>query len=85
MVGYFPKPEFEERWRKVHDAMGCAGHDVALVWGKTAGTYERSGDVVYLTDFYSTQSGHEPDSALWNARSYSGLIPTSINQNPWAH
>jgi len=71
---YFPISEYEERWEKVHAAMKRHGHEVALIWGKTSGVYERAGDMIYLTNFFSTHSGQEPDTALWNARSYSCVI-----------
>jgi len=70
----FPLEEFEERWARTHAHMAKKGYDVAVVWGKTSGVYERSGDVLYLTNFYSTHSGQEPDTALWNGRSYSAVI-----------
>jgi Xaa-Pro aminopeptidase len=50
------------------------GYEVAVVWGKTAGVYERAGDMLYLTNFFSTHSGQEPDTALWNGRSYGAVI-----------
>src|SRR5262249_51409939 len=45
-----------------------------VVWGKTSGVYERAGDTLYLTNFFSTHSGQEPDTVLWNARSYNAII-----------
>ncbi len=70
----FPLEEYEERWKRVHQHMKTQGHEVAVVWGKTSGVYERAGDVLYLTNFFSTHSGQEPDTALWNARSYCAVI-----------
>lgn len=58
---YFPKEEYEERWRRVHDVMKARGHEHVVVWGRSAGTYERCGDVLYLTNFYSTLSGQGLD------------------------
>jgi len=50
------------------------GYSYALLWGKTGGTYERAGDVLYLANYYSTHSGHEPDSKLWNGRAFSAIL-----------
>lgn len=70
----FPLEEYEARWERVHEAMQRKGYDVAVVWGKTSGVYERAGDTLYLTNFYSTHSGQEPDTVLWNGRSYNAII-----------
>ena len=70
----FPLEEFEARWQRVHDEIARKGYEAAVVWGKTSGVYERSGDMLYLTNFYSTHSGQEPDTELWNGRSYSAAI-----------
>jgi Xaa-Pro aminopeptidase len=71
---YFPQAEYEERWARVHAEMKRRGHGIALVWGKTSGVYERAGDMLYLTNYFSTHSGQEPDSELWNARGFSCVI-----------
>ena len=70
----FPLDEYEERWRRAYAHMKDKGYEVAVVWGKTSGVYERAGDVLYLTNFFSTHSGQEPDTVLWNGRSYSAVI-----------
>ena len=61
MSRYFSIEEYHDRWKKVQAAMKKKGYDYALIWGKTGGTYERSGDILYLANYYSTHSGHEPD------------------------
>ena len=66
--------EYEERWTKVQDAMKRKGYEVALIWGKTSGVYERAGDMIYLANFFSTHSGQEPDTVLWNARGFSCIV-----------
>ncbi len=58
---YFPQEEYEERWRAVYAVMKARGYDTAVVWGRSGGTYERCGDVLYLTNFYSTVSGQGQD------------------------
>lgn len=70
----FPLEEYEARWERVHKAMQGKGYDVAVVWGKTSGVYERAGDTIYLTNFFSTHSGQEPDTVLWNGRSLNAVI-----------
>lgn len=71
---YFPKEEYEDRWKRVYKDMAKRGYDAAVVWGRSAGSYDRSGDVLYLTNFYSGHSGHEYDTPLWQARSYAAVI-----------
>ena len=70
----FPLEEYEARWERAHAAMRSKGYEVAVVWGKTSGVYERAGDIVYLTNFFSTHSGQEPDTVLWNGRSYGAVV-----------
>jgi Xaa-Pro dipeptidase len=74
MEMYFPKDEYQERWRRVYEEMSARGYDAAVVWGRSGGTYERCGDVLYLTNFYSTHSGHEQDTKIWSARSFACVI-----------
>ncbi|MBI2469561.1 MAG: aminopeptidase P family protein [Candidatus Rokubacteria bacterium] len=65
---YFPQAEYEGRWRRVYEVMKARGYETAVVWGRSAGTYERCGDVLYLTNFYSTLSGQGLDrSAAFSA------------------
>ena len=70
----FPLDEYEARWQRVHDEMQKKGYELAVVWGKTSGVYERAGDVLYLANFFSTHSGQEPDTVLWNGRAYSAVL-----------
>jgi Xaa-Pro dipeptidase len=70
----FPLEEYEARWARVHDAMAAKGYEAAVVWGKTSGVYERAGDILYLANFFSTHSGQEPDTVLWNGRAYGAVI-----------
>ena len=81
---YFPKDEYEDRWRHVHANMKAKGYDAAVVWGRSAGSYDRCGDVLYLTNFYSGHSAHEYDTPIWQARSYAAVI-LQQGQTPELH
>lgn len=70
----FTLDEYETRWKRVYAELRRRGYGTAVVWGKSAGTYERSMDVLYLTNFYSSHSGQEPDTPVWQARSFAGVI-----------
>jgi Xaa-Pro aminopeptidase len=71
---YFPLSEYHARWKRVHKEMKKRKYQVAIVWGKTAGSYERAHEILWLTNFFSEHSGQEPDSLLWNARGFSCAI-----------
>lgn len=73
---YFPQEEYENRWKRVRKLMADRGYEVAVIWGRTGGTFERSGNVVYLANYYSTQSGQMPDNNLNVACAISSLILT---------
>jgi Xaa-Pro aminopeptidase len=76
---YFPREEYEERWRRVYEEMRARGFDTAVVWGRSAGTYERCGNVLYLTNYYSSQSGHEEDTETWMGVSFAAVIMSGGN------
>ena len=71
---YFPQEEYEARWKKLEARMAASGYEIAIIWGKTAGTFERSMETAYLTNFFSSHSGQEPDSPLFNARAFCAVI-----------
>ena len=72
---YFSQDEYERRWKAVYDSMAEKGYETAVIWGKTAGNYERHGDLLYLTNYYSNLSGHSLDvEGHQQARSYGAVI-----------
>ncbi|HLB06315.1 MAG TPA: M24 family metallopeptidase [Alphaproteobacteria bacterium] len=71
---YFPTSEYHARWKKLEREMKRRKYELALIWGKTAGSYERALETLWLTNFFSEHSGQEPDSPLWNARGYCCVI-----------
>lgn len=71
---YFPRDEYEERWRRVRAAMQEQGFEWALIWGRSGGTFERYTDILYLSNYYSSQSGHEYDSESWMGVSFSAML-----------
>ena len=46
------------------------GYDVAVVWSRSGGTYDRCGDVLYLSNYVSTESGQNQLTAA--RRNYLG-------------
>ena len=71
--------------------MAAKGYDAAVVWGRTGGTYERHGDIVYLLNYYSNQSGQVWDrfhedlnaSAISSAILRPGEPPELVADEPW--
>lgn len=70
---YFPSDEYEARWDRVSNEMAQRGFDVALVWSRSAGGYEKFADVFYLTHYYSNQSG-QADEDAWLGVGFAALI-----------
>jgi Xaa-Pro aminopeptidase len=54
---YFPLDEYRERWRRVDQALRAHSLDVAVVWSRSAGTYDRCADLLYLANYYGNQPG----------------------------
>ncbi len=73
MTLFFPVEEYEGRWRRVSDEMAARGFEVALVWSRSAGGYEKFADVFYLTHYYSNQSG-QADEDDWIGVGFAALI-----------
>ena len=81
---YFPLEEYEDRWQRVRDEMARRGVEIAVVWGQTAGNYERAMEITWLSNHYSEYSGADPDSRAWNARSY-GCVILERGKEPELH
>lgn len=56
---YFPKEEYEQRWSRLHAEMEQRGFDVAVVWQRSGGTYDRAGNVWYLSNYAAQNIGQE--------------------------
>lgn len=85
MLGrFFPNEEYEERWQKVEQEMKRRGYEVAVVFGRSGGTNDRAGDVLYLTNFFSTASGQGYDSQLFHGRSFNSVL-LRVGEKPELH
>ena len=74
MEMYFPPQEYEKRWRQVDEGMQCRGLDAAVVWGRSAGGFERCADLLYLTSYYGTHSGQGLDTPVSTARGIGAVL-----------
>ena len=81
---YFPKEEYESRWSRVEEEMARRGFETALVWGRTASTFDRAGDVLYLANYFSTKVGQGFDAGAHNARAYAAVL-LQRGQTPELH
>jgi Xaa-Pro dipeptidase len=59
---FFPRSEYEDRWQRVAQAMAEKGYDNLLIWQRGAGTFDRVGDVYWLTNFVMNGTGQDPPS-----------------------
>lgn len=56
---YFPKEEYEQRWARLEEEMARRGFDVAVIWQRSGGTYDRAGNVWYLSNYAAANIGQE--------------------------
>jgi Xaa-Pro aminopeptidase len=54
---YFPIDEYEQRWHRCDEALRACGLETAVVWSRSAGTYDRCADLLYLANYYGNQPG----------------------------
>ncbi len=70
----FSSQEYADRWSRVSASMAERGLDVTVVWGRTASTFDRAGDVIYLTNYFSSKVGQGFDAPPFNARAYCAVV-----------
>jgi hypothetical protein len=54
---FFSLEEYAQRWHRVQQAMQQRGLDLVVVWSRSAGTYDRCADLLYLANYYGNQPG----------------------------
>jgi Xaa-Pro dipeptidase len=59
---FFSREEYQARWDKVAQAMDAQGYENLLIWQRGAGTFDRLGDVYWLTNFVMNGTGQDPPS-----------------------
>jgi Xaa-Pro dipeptidase len=64
---FFAPEEYRARWARVDQAMAAGGYDHLLIWQRGAGTFDRVGDVFWLTNFVMNGSGQDPASEAYGA------------------
>jgi Xaa-Pro aminopeptidase len=69
---YFSPDEYTRRWAGVQAEMARRDHDVAVIWGRSAGSHDHCGDVLFLANHYANSAGL--DSAVYRARSFAAVI-----------
>ncbi|WP_282604338.1 M24 family metallopeptidase [Pelagibius sp. Alg239-R121] len=87
----FSSSEYESRWKRADRALAAEGLEAAVVWGRTASTFDRAGDVIYLTNYFSSKVGQGFDAPPFAARAYCAVIlrrgaePVLIADDPDVH
>lgn len=71
---YFSLSEYERRWAEIYRAMDSHGAEAAVVWGRSGGTYDRAGDILYLTNYYGNNSGQGYDNPYTHTRAFSAAV-----------
>jgi Xaa-Pro dipeptidase len=56
----FSKEEYVARWERVQAAMTAAGYENLIVWQRSASTYDKIGNVYWLTNFVTNGTGQDP-------------------------
>jgi Xaa-Pro dipeptidase len=88
---YFPRQEYENRWHRVQQQMRARNLPAAVVWGRSGGTYDRAGDVLYLTNYYGNNSGQGYDNPHTQCRAFSAVLlqegeePELVIDDSWPH
>jgi Xaa-Pro aminopeptidase len=80
---YFPRDEYVERWARLEAELKRTGYDAAVLWQRTGGSYDRAGDVWYLSGYASHSSGQEPSSNSVG-RSFAALL-VRVGHEPELH
>jgi len=57
---FFGRDEYLARWTRVQAAMSSAGYENVIVWQRSASTYDKVGNVYWLTNFVSNGTGQDP-------------------------
>jgi len=81
---FFPDDEYHARWAAVEAEMKRRGLEAAVVFGRSGGTNDRCGDVLYLTNFFSTASGQGYDSPIFEGRSFNSVL-LRVGETPELH
>ena len=50
------------------------GIEIAVVWGKTSASFDRAGDIIYLTNYFSGTTGQGTDISTHRARTFCAVI-----------
>jgi len=79
----FSRAEYEARWARVKAEMVRRGLGVAVVWGKTASSFDRAGDVLYLTHYFSTKVGQGFDAAPFSAGPFARSYCVRVRFQSW--
>lgn len=88
---FFSQIEYEERWARTLDAMRAQDLETVVIWGRTASTFDRAGDVIYLSNYFSSKVGQGFDAGPFNARAYCAVIlrqgdsPILVADDPDVH
>ncbi len=81
----FPRDEYETRLEKLEDEFTRLGYETAVIWQRTGGSYDRAGDVYYLTNYASQSSGQELSAgASQVGRAFAALLLRK-GQDPELH
>ena len=71
---YFPIEEYQLRWSRVENEMKRREIKVAVVWGKTSASFDRAGDIIYLTNYFSHTTGQGVDTGPHRARTFCAVL-----------
>ena len=71
---YFPLDEYRLRWSRVEQEMKRRGIQAAVVWGRTSASFDRAGDIIYLTNYFSCTTGQGGDISSHKARTFCAAI-----------
>lgn len=81
----FSQEEYEARWARVQAAMAAAGYENLVVWQRSAGTYDKVGDIYWLTNFQTYGTGQDPPTDSTGAPWTFSAVLIRKGQEPELH
>jgi Xaa-Pro aminopeptidase len=82
---FFNRNEYVDRWQRVQVAMADAGYENVVFWQRSAGTYDKIGDVLWLTNFHTFGTGQEPGNAEYGDPFTFSAVLIRKGQEPELH